>query len=70
MSILYSEDVLVERPAIALFAALGWQTADCFDEVFGDAAAVGPGHPCLGRETTAEAVLQPCLRAASVRLNP
>ena len=32
----YSEDTLVERPAIALFGQLGWETANCFDEVFGD----------------------------------
>jgi len=31
-----SEDTLVERPAIALFGQLGWGTANCFDEVFGD----------------------------------
>jgi hypothetical protein len=30
---LYFEDILIERPAIALFAALGWQTTDCFDKV-------------------------------------
>jgi hypothetical protein len=30
---LYSEDALVERPAITLFATLGWKTADCFDKV-------------------------------------
>ncbi len=32
----YSEDALVERPAIALFRQLGWDIANCFDEVFGD----------------------------------
>ena len=32
----YSEDALFERPAIALFGQLGWETAYCFDEVFGD----------------------------------
>jgi len=47
----YSEDTLVERPAIALFGQLGWETANCFDEVFGDAATAGPSCPYLGRET-------------------
>ena len=32
----YSEDTLVERPAIALFGQLGWKIANCFDAVFGD----------------------------------
>ena len=26
----YTEDSLVEQPAIALLAELGWETADCF----------------------------------------
>ena len=30
----FSEDVLVEQPAIELFAGLGWQTIGAFDEVF------------------------------------
>ena len=79
----YSEDTLVERPAIALFGQLGWETANCFDEVFGvvgrdvpperlygDAAAAGPNRPYLGRETPAEVVLRPRLAAALARLNP
>ena len=79
----YSEDTLVERPAIALFGQLGWETANCFDEVFGvvgrdvpperlygDAATAGLGHPYLGRETPAEVVLRPRLAAALARLNP
>lgn len=46
----YSEDALVEQPAIELFAGLGWQTVGAFDEVFG---------PCgtLGRESASEVVL-------------
>jgi len=31
----YTEDYLVEQPAIALFAELGWATANCHDETFG-----------------------------------
>jgi type I restriction enzyme R subunit len=59
----YSEDQLVEQPAIELFSALGWETASAVDEVFsGD----GP----LGRETSAEAMLLPRLRKALERLNP
>jgi len=57
MSSLYSEDALVEQPAIALFAALGWETADCFHETF------GPGGS-LGRETPAKVVLLPRQRRA------
>ena len=30
----YSEDTLVEQPAIELWAGLGWQTIGAFDEVF------------------------------------
>ena len=31
----YTEDHLVERPAIGLFAALGWQTVSAQEETFG-----------------------------------
>ena len=31
----YTEDQLVEQPAIGLFAALGWQTVSALDETFG-----------------------------------
>lgn len=60
----YSEDILVEQPAIALFAGLGWQTIDAFYEV------CSPKHATLGRETTAEVVLIPRLRASLQLLNP
>ena len=59
----YSEDRLVEQPAIELFAALGWETVSAREEVF------GPGGT-LGRETKAEVVLEPRLRAALIGLNP
>jgi type I restriction enzyme R subunit len=59
----YSEDALVEQPAIALFVELGWETANCWDEKFGEDGT-------LGRETPAEVVLRPRLRAALSRLNP
>lgn len=59
----YSEDQLVEQPAIGLFAELGWQTAAAQEE------SLGPGGT-FGRETRSEAVLLERLRAALVRLNP
>ncbi|MHB8922503.1 MAG: type I restriction endonuclease subunit R [Thermoleophilia bacterium] len=67
----YSEDALVEKPAIALFAELGWETAGCYNEIFsasGEGAT--PERPGLGRETTAEVVLIPRLRQALEKLNP
>jgi len=30
----YSEDALIEQPAIRLLADLGGETANCFDETF------------------------------------
>lgn len=59
----YTEDRLVEQPAIALFAELGWQTLSAMDEVFGPGGA-------LGREMSGEVVLTPRLRTALERLNP
>jgi type I restriction enzyme R subunit len=59
----YSEDSLVEQPAIELFRELGWQTANCFFEKFGE-------NGTLGRETSSSVILIPRLRAALVRLNP
>jgi hypothetical protein len=40
----YTEDQLVEQPAIGLFAALGWQTVSALEETFGAGGT-------LGRET-------------------
>ena len=31
----YTEDQLVEQPAIRLFAELGWQTVSALEEIFG-----------------------------------
>lgn len=59
----YTEDQLVEQPAIGLFAALGWQTVSAMEET------LGPGST-LGRETKGEVVLVDRLRAALTRLNP
>ena len=63
MSTDYSEDTLVEQPAIALFAELGYETANCFYET------EGTSDSTLGRETTEEAVLIPKLRSALQNLN-
>jgi type I restriction enzyme R subunit len=59
----YSEDQLVEQPAIGLFAALGWQTVSALDETFGAGGT-------LGRETRGEVVLVERLRAALGKFNP
>jgi len=59
----YTEDQLVEQPAIGLFAELGWQTVSAMEEVFGASGT-------LGRETSGEVVLAPRLRAALEKLNP
>jgi len=59
----YSEQALVEQPAIELFGELGWETADCFHEF-------DSGRSPLGRETPSEVVLIPRLRAALENLNP
>ncbi len=59
----YTEDQLVEQPAIGLFAALGWQTVSALEETFG-------ADGTLGRETKGEVVLVPRLRAGVERLNP
>ena len=59
----YTEDQLVEQPAIGLFADLGWQTVSAMEETFG-------ANGTLGRETKGEVVLTGRLREALVRLNP
>src|SRR4030067_1747956 len=58
----YTEDQLVERPAIHLFAELGWTTIAALEEVF------GPGGT-LGRETKSEVVLSQRLREMLEHLN-
>ena len=59
----FDEDTLVERPAIALFAELGWRTATGVAETFG-------AQGSLGRETRSDTVLWPLLRRALAQLNP
>jgi type I restriction enzyme, R subunit len=60
----YSEDALIERPAIQLFEELGWSFANCFHE-FNE-----KGESSLGRETKADVVLVPKLKPALEQLNP
>jgi len=64
----YTEDTLVEQPAIGLFASLGWQVAGPPPNAGVDGVPVDAG--LLGRETSGEVVLIPRLRAALERLNP
>lgn len=59
----YSEDQLVEQPAIGLFSTLGWQTVSAMEETFGVGGT-------LGRETKGEVVLVVRLRAALCKFNP
>lgn len=72
----YTEDSLVEQPAIQLFAELGWETLSASDEVIGitpspPAPLPQAGEGCyLGRETKSEVVLAVRLRNVLARLNP
>ena len=59
----YSEDTLIEQPAIALLGGVGWQTINCYEETFGKDGT-------LGRETSAEVVFVSRLRPALEKLNP
>ncbi len=59
----YTEEQLVEQPAIQLCKELGWVTVSAMEESFG---ATGT----LLRETKGEVVLVSRLRAALERLNP
>ena len=59
----YTEDSLVEQPAIALLGDLGWETVNAFDEF-------ESGDSTLGRETKAEVILTSRLRPVLERFNP
>ncbi len=59
----YTEDQLVEQPAIGLFAELGWTTVSALEETFGETGT-------LLRETKGDVVLVLRLRAVLERLNP
>ncbi len=62
MSHAYTEDQLVEQPAIGLFSTLGWQSVSALEESFGTDGT-------LGRETKGEVVLTDRLRAALSKFN-
>ena len=71
----YTEDRLVEQPAIELFADLGWATVSASEESFGSAEPSPQPSPrgrgsWLGRETKSEVVHIPKLRVALERMNP
>jgi type I restriction enzyme R subunit len=59
----FSEDELVERPAVELLAELNWSTVNAYEEV------LGPGGT-LGRDSRREVVLQHRLLPALRALNP
>jgi type I restriction enzyme R subunit len=59
----FTEDQLVEQPAIALFAELGWTTVNAMHETLGPDGT-------LGRATQQEVVLGRHLKAALTTLNP
>jgi type I restriction enzyme R subunit len=69
----YTEDGLIEQPAIKLFSAIGWQTLDCYSETFGDDGLLGSdasSSVSLGRETRSDIVLVRELRQALSQINP
>lgn len=59
----YTEDFLVEQPAMELLESMDWQIMNCYSEVFGKDGT-------LGRETASEVVLTRYLRDAIKMLNP
>ena len=63
MSTDFSEDTLVEQPAITLFEELGYESANCWHE------KVGTSGSTYGRQTTEEVILTDKLRAAVKKLN-
>ena len=59
----YTEDALVEQPAIALCGELGWSTVSAIDGTFGASGK-------LARETKSEVVLAARLRIVLQKLDP
>ena len=59
MSTDYSEDTLVEQPAIALFSELGYDTANCFRliSVSAGTAAISPRRQPWGHDPS---TISPC----------
>lgn len=68
----YTEDALVEQPAIQLFSDLNWETAICWDEFFGslDNESLTNNPMFFGRETRNDVVLFARLQTALLKLNP
>ena len=59
----YTEDQLVEQPAIRLFEELGWESVNAYHETLGPDGT-------LGRDNKSDVFLIRRLRAAIERLNP
>jgi type I restriction enzyme R subunit len=59
----YTEDSIVEQPAVALLGELGWETINAYSESFGDAGT-------LGRDNQGEVVLVGRLRRVLEQINP
>ena len=59
----YSENQLIEQPAIDLFKSLGYTHENCYHEAFGERGT-------LGRAASTDVVLIPRLRQALIKLNP
>lgn len=59
----YSEDSLIEQPAIEVFKSLGYSYQNCYNETFGE-------YSTLGRETSSEVILISKLKPSLVKLNP
>ena len=59
----YGEDSAIEQPAIQLFASLGWETVNLYQEW-------ASGKSTESRESEKQVVLEPRLRIALQRLNP
>jgi len=60
---MYSENLLIEQPAITLFQSLGYSYQNCYNEIFGEKGT-------LGRETSTDVILIPKLKEALLNLNP
>jgi type I restriction enzyme R subunit len=63
MIVSYSENSLIEQPAIEIFKSLGYSYLNCYNEIFGS-------HSTLGRETSSEVVLISKLQPSLRKLNP
>ena len=59
----YTEDILIEQPAIEFFKSLGYAYENCFDETFGKGST-------LGRDNKSQVVLISKLFPALRKLNP